>query len=83
MSSAKESVLRMSGIWGKAMTDCNDVTMVPPILMAGIRSVGYKTKRSDRTLTGVTLEIEKLSQCGESTLRDLDHHACITEREVL
>ena len=31
-----------------------DVTMVPPILIAGLRSANYKTKRSDRTLTGAT-----------------------------
>ena len=42
-----------------------DVTMVPPILTAS-----HKTKRSDRTLTRATLEIEILSQCGKSTLRD-------------
>ena len=47
-----------------------DITMVPPILMAGIKSTGYKSRRSDRTLTGATLEMEKLSQCGESTMRD-------------
>ena len=47
-----------------------DVAMVPPILMAGIKTTGYKTKRSDRTLTGATLEMEILSQCGESTLKD-------------
>ena len=47
-----------------------DVAMVPPILMAGIKSTGYKTKMSDRTLTGATLEMEKLSQCGESTMKD-------------
>ena len=47
-----------------------DVAMVPPILMAGIKSTGYKTKRSDRTLTGATLEIEILSQCGESKMKD-------------
>ena len=47
-----------------------DVAMVPPIPMAGIKSSGYKTKRSDRTLTGVTLEMEILSQCGKSTLKD-------------
>ena len=46
-----------------------DVAMVPPILMAGIKSSGYNTKRSDRTLTGPTLEMETLSQCGESTLK--------------
>ena len=46
-----------------------DVTMVPPTLMAGIKSTGYKTKKSDRTLTGATLEIEILSQCGESTMK--------------
>ena len=33
-----------------------DVAMVPPILMAGIQSTGYKSKRSDRTLTGETFE---------------------------
>ena len=44
--------------------------MVPPIVMAGIKSTGYKTKRSDRTPTGATLEMEILSQCGESTLKD-------------
>ena len=47
-----------------------DVAMVPPILMAGIKSTGYKSKMSDRTLTGATLEIEILSQCGESTMKD-------------
>ena len=47
-----------------------DVAMVPSILMAGLKSASYKTKRSDRTLTGAKLEIEILSQCGESTLND-------------
>ena len=47
-----------------------DVAMVPLILKAGIKSTGYKTKRSDRTLTGATLEMELLSQCGESTMKD-------------
>ena len=47
-----------------------DVAMLPPILMAGIKSTGYKSKRSDRTLTGATLEMEILSQCGESTMKD-------------
>ena len=47
-----------------------DVAMVPPILMAGIKSTGYKSKRSDRTLTGATLEMEILSQCRESTVKD-------------
>ena len=47
-----------------------DVAMVPPILMAGIKSTGYKSRRSDRTLTGATLEMETLSQCGESTMKD-------------
>ena len=49
-----------------------DVAMVPPILMAGIKSTGYKTKKSDRTLTGATLEMEILSQCGESTMKDME-----------
>ena len=47
-----------------------DIAMVPPILMAGIKSTGYKSKRSDRTLTRATLEMEILSQCGESTMKD-------------
>ena len=47
-----------------------DVAMVPPILMAGIKSTGCKSKRSDLTLTEATLEIEILSQCGESTMKD-------------
>ena len=33
-----------------------DLAMKPPILMAEIKSNGRKTKRSDRTLTGATLE---------------------------
>ena len=48
----------------------NDVAILPPILMAGINSTGYKTKKSDRTLTGASLEMEILSQCGESTMKD-------------
>ena len=47
-----------------------DIAMVPPILMAWIKSTGYKSKRSDRTLTGATLEMEILSQCGESRMKD-------------
>ena len=47
-----------------------DVTMVPPILMAGVKSTGYKIKKSDRSLTGATLKMEILSQCGESTMKD-------------
>ena len=48
-----------------------DVAMVPPIVMAGIKSTGYKSKMSDsKTLIGATLEKEKFSQCGESTMQD-------------
>ena len=47
-----------------------DIAIVPPILMAGLRSASYKTKRNDRTLTGATIEMEILSQCGEITLQD-------------
>ena len=47
-----------------------DVTMVPTILMAGLRSASYKTKSSDRTLTGATLEMEILTQCGKCSLKD-------------
>ena len=43
-----------------------DVAMVPPILMAELKSASYKTKRSGRTLTGATLEMEILSQSGVS-----------------
>ena len=56
----------------QALTDgmLTDIAMVPPILMAGLKSASYKTKRSDHTLTGATLEMAILSQCGESTLQD-------------
>ena len=47
-----------------------DVAMVPPILMAGIKSTSYKSKTSDRTMTEATLEMEILSQCVESTMKD-------------
>ena len=47
-----------------------DVAMVQPILVAGLISASYKTKRSDRTLTGATLEMEIVSQCGESSLQE-------------
>ena len=47
-----------------------DVAMVPSVLTAELISASYKTKRSDRTLTAATLEMEILSQCGESTLKD-------------
>ena len=38
--------------------------------MVGIKQTGYKTKRSDRTLTRATLEMKIFSQCGESTMKD-------------
>ena len=47
-----------------------DVAMMPPILMAGMKSASYKTKKSDRTLTRATLAMEILTQCGESTFKD-------------
>ena len=47
-----------------------DIAVVPPVRMAGLKSATYKTKRSDRTLTGATLEMEILSQCGERTLQN-------------
>ena len=47
-----------------------DVAMVPPILMVGIKSTGYNSKTSDRTLIGATFEREILSQCGQSTMKD-------------
>ena len=47
-----------------------DVAMMPTILKAGLKSANYKTKRSDRTMTGASLEMEVLSQCGESTLQN-------------
>ena len=40
----------------------NNVTMVPPILVVGLRSASYKTKSSDGTLTGATVEKEILNQ---------------------
>ena len=42
---------RLSGI----STTMNDVKMVPPVLMAGIRSASYKTRRSYRTPTEASL----------------------------
>ena len=47
-----------------------DVAMVPPILIAGIKSTVIKSKRSDRTLTAAPLEIEILSQFGESAMKE-------------
>ena len=43
-----------------------DIAIVPHILMARLRSASYK----NNNLTGATLEMEILYQCGESTLRD-------------
>ena len=48
-----------------------DVAMVPPILMAGIKSTGYKSKRSDRTLTGATLEMANVEKAQRKTLSHL------------
>ena len=59
-----------------------DVAMVPPILMAGLKSASYKTKRRYRTMTGATLEMEILSQCGESNLKISNRLPRITEREA-
>ena len=50
-----------------------DITMVPPILMAGIKSTGYKSKRSDRTLTGATLEMEILSTVKDFEPSPMNH----------
>ena len=47
----------------KMMTD---IAIVPHIFMARLRSASYK----NNNLTGATLEIEIIYQCGESTLRD-------------
>ena len=47
-----QGVDRLPSGTSKMMTD---VAMVPPIFMAGLRSASYKTKRSDRTLTGATI----------------------------
>ena len=55
-NSSKQKRVEMPLTWGKAMT--------------GLRSAGYKTKKSDRTLTGAMLEWEIPSQCGEITLKD-------------
>ena len=57
---------RLPGLY-RTMTD---VSMVPPVFIAGLRSASYQTKRGDRTLNGDTLELEIFSQCGESTLRE-------------
>ena len=60
-----------------------DVAMVPSILMAGIKSTGYKTEKSDCSLTGATLEMEILSQCGESTMKDFKPSPMNRKKEVL
>ena len=60
-----------------------DVAMVPTVLTAGIKSSKYKTKRSDRTLTGPTLEIEILSQCGESPRSSKIHGKEIVVRQLV
>ena len=39
-------------------------------VLAGLKSASYKAKRSNRTLSEAKLEMEILSQCGESTLKD-------------
>ena len=76
-SKPKESASKKPWTWDRVMTDClaltellTNVATVPPILMVGIKLASYTTKRSDRTLTGATLEMEILSQCGESNLQD-------------
>ena len=76
-SKPKESASKKPWTWDRVMTNClaltellTNVAMVPPILMVGLKLASYTTKRSDRTLTGATLEMEILSQCGESNLQD-------------
>ena len=49
-----------------------DVAIVPPIFMAGIKSTGFKTKRSDRTLTEATLEMEILANVERVPLMTLN-----------
>ena len=39
--------------------------------MAGLKSVPFKTKTSDCTIKGAKMEMEILSQCGDSTLKDI------------
>ena len=75
VNSAKKNALRKPWTWDDDRlpeTDrmLTDVAMMSPILMAGLKPASYKTKRSDSTLTGATLEMEILNQCGESTLKD-------------
>ena len=48
-----------------------DLSAVPPIVLAGLNSASYKAEKSNRTLTGPKLEMEILSQYGDSTLKDL------------
>ena len=57
-----------------------DVAMVPPILMAGLKSASYKTERSDRTLTGAIIEMEILSQYQKSTRKDFKPSSMIHEK---
>ena len=65
MTTAKLENGRLQGI-----SKGTDSSAVSPILLARLRSASYKVARSDRTLTGATLEVGILSQGGDSTLRD-------------
>ena len=47
-----------------------DLSAVPTILLAEMKSASDKAIRKDRTLTAAKQEMEILSQCCDSTLRD-------------
>ena len=47
-----------------------DLSAVPTILLAELKSASYKAIRSDGTLTAAKPEMEILSQCCDSTLKD-------------
>ena len=47
-----------------------DLSAVPRFLFAGKTSASYNAKWSDHTITGATLEMEMLSQWGDSTVKD-------------
>ena len=52
----------------QGISKMTDITIVPPIFMAALKSASSETKKSVRTLMGATLGIEVLSQCGQCTL---------------
>ena len=58
--------------WPCTSRTMTDATIVQPILMTGLRSASYKTKRGDRTLKGAIPRKRKTQPVRESYLRDFN-----------